>query len=79
MQVVLLYIHGILISTTWQVFLENKQHEFSPHIISQVHSPTLNILKDSKAQKHLKFFFFFTKNMLLSTLWNIKIHKMESN
>jgi len=41
MQEVLLYIHGILISTTWQVFLENKQHEFSPHIICQVHFPTI--------------------------------------
>lgn len=38
MQVVLLHIHGILISTTWQGFLENKQHAFSPHIISQVHT-----------------------------------------
>lgn len=55
MQVVLLHIHGILISTTWQGFLENKQHAFSPHIISQVRTLWL---------KNTSIFFFLTKEQL---------------
>ncbi len=47
------------------------------HIISQVHSPILNILKDSKAQKHK--YFCNDNSLLLSALWNIIIHIMESN